>query len=61
MVVQLGSLAMFNWLCPGHYLLATAEALELTLMRNFFLGDGWAFADAQKVMPRFARISEERD
>jgi len=35
MTVQLASLAIFNWLWPGHYLLATAAALELTLAHNF--------------------------
>jgi putative flippase GtrA len=35
MVVQLGSLAILNLLWPGHYLVATAAALELTLVHNF--------------------------
>lgn len=34
--VQLGSLAVFNRLLPGQYLCATAAALELTLLHNFF-------------------------
>jgi putative flippase GtrA len=35
MAVQLGSLATLNRLWPGHYLVATAVALELTLAHNF--------------------------
>ena len=35
MVVQLAALALFNRCAVGHYLLATAAALELTLLHNF--------------------------
>ena len=35
MVVQLGSLAVFNQWWTSHYLVATAAALELTLVHNF--------------------------
>jgi putative flippase GtrA len=35
MAVQLGSLAVFNRLWPGHYLACTAAAIELTLLHNF--------------------------
>ena len=35
MIVQLGSLALINRLVPGHYLVATAIAIELTLLHNF--------------------------
>jgi putative flippase GtrA len=34
-VVQLAALAFFNDLLPGHYLWATAAALEITLLHNF--------------------------
>jgi putative flippase GtrA len=34
-VVQLAALALFNRLAPGHYLYATAAAIELTLLHNF--------------------------
>jgi putative flippase GtrA len=33
--VQLTALALFNKLAPGHYLCATAAAIELTLLHNF--------------------------
>jgi len=33
--VQLGSLAVFNRVAPGHYMWASAAALELTLLHNF--------------------------
>ena len=35
MVVQLAALAFFNRLTAGRYLLASAAALELTLLHNF--------------------------
>ena len=35
MAVQLAALALFNRLTAGHYLLASAAALELTLLHNF--------------------------
>jgi putative flippase GtrA len=35
MVVQLGSLALFNHWSAGHYLYASAAAIELTLLHNF--------------------------
>jgi putative flippase GtrA len=35
MVVQLGALALFTRLAPGHYLCASAAAVELTLVHNF--------------------------
>ncbi len=33
--VQLGMLAMFERCIPGHYLLASAAALEVTLLHNY--------------------------
>jgi putative flippase GtrA len=35
MAVQLGALALINRLAPGHYMLATAIAIEITLLHNF--------------------------
>jgi putative flippase GtrA len=35
MAVQLGALALINRLTPGHYMVATAAALEVTLLHNF--------------------------
>jgi len=35
MVLQLAVLAIFNRCAPGHYLLTSAAALELTLLHNF--------------------------
>lgn len=34
-VAQLGSLAVLNRIVPGHYLVASAIALEVTLLHNF--------------------------
>jgi putative flippase GtrA len=35
MVMQLAALALINRCVPGHYLYATAAAIELTLLHNF--------------------------
>jgi putative flippase GtrA len=35
MMLQLGALAVFNRVAPGHYLVTSAAALELTLLHNF--------------------------
>ncbi|MGA2673128.1 MAG: GtrA family protein [Terracidiphilus sp.] len=35
MVLQLAALALFNRLAPGHYLYASAAAIEVTLLHNF--------------------------
>ena len=35
MVVQLGVLALINRAMPGHYMVATAAAIEITLLHNF--------------------------
>jgi putative flippase GtrA len=35
MAVQLGTLALVNRLTGGHYMIATAAALEVTLVHNF--------------------------
>ncbi len=35
MAVQLGALALINRVEPGHYMLATAAAIEITLIHNF--------------------------
>jgi putative flippase GtrA len=35
MAVQLGALALINRVAPGHYMLATAVAIEITLIHNF--------------------------
>jgi putative flippase GtrA len=35
MVVQLGALALLHWWAPGHYLYASAAAVELAVLHNF--------------------------
>ncbi|MGA3130971.1 MAG: GtrA family protein [Terracidiphilus sp.] len=35
MALQLGVLALIDRLAPGHYMVATAAALEITLLHNF--------------------------
>jgi putative flippase GtrA len=35
MLVQLAALAFFNWLAAGHYLYASAAAVELAVLHNF--------------------------
>lgn len=35
-LVQLGTLALFSYLAPAHYLINTAAAIEVTLAHNFY-------------------------
>jgi len=44
-VLQLGLLAIFNHVVPGHYLLATAAAIEITLFNNFVLHVRYTWRD----------------
>ena len=45
--VQLGTLALLNRLAPGHYLLATAAAIEVTLLFNFALHMRFTWRDRE--------------
>ncbi|HEY2857477.1 MAG TPA: GtrA family protein [Terracidiphilus sp.] len=44
-VVQLAALAAINRMWAGHYLLATAAAIELTLLHNFAWHVRWTWRD----------------
>ena len=48
MVVQLASLALLNHRMPGRYLVASAAALELTLMHNFVWHIHYTWRDRQR-------------
>jgi putative flippase GtrA len=59
MVVQLGALALFNRLAPGHYLYASAAALELTLLHNFVWHLHYTWRDRRgqsTLFPQFIRF-----
>jgi putative flippase GtrA len=45
MAVQLTALAILNRCTPGHYLVATAEALEITLVHNFLWHQRYTWRD----------------
>lgn len=45
MAVQLASLAVINRAWPGHYLWATAAAIEITLLHNFAWHVRWTWRD----------------
>ena len=47
MVVQLGTLALLNCGLPGHYLIASGAALELTLVHNFAWHVRYTWRDRQ--------------
>jgi putative flippase GtrA len=44
-VVQLAALASINRLWPGHYLWATAAAIEITLVHNFVWHLRWTWCE----------------
>ena len=59
MVVQLAALALFNRLLAGHYLWATALALELTLLHNFAWHVHYTWRDREEpdtLLRRFLRF-----
>jgi putative flippase GtrA len=45
MGVQLGSLALFNRWAPGHYLYASAAAIEVTLLHNWIWHINYTWLD----------------
>ena len=51
MVVQLAALALLNHRMPGHYLVASVAALELTLMHNFIWHIHYTWRDRQQDVP----------
>jgi len=56
MVVQLGALALINRLVPGHYLIATAAAIELTLLHNFTWHVHYTWRDRRDSSPMAAQL-----
>jgi putative flippase GtrA len=56
MVVQLAALALINRLAPGHYLFATAAAIELTLLHNFTWHLRYTWRDRSDSSPMPAQL-----
>jgi putative flippase GtrA len=52
MGVQLASLALFNRCMRGHYLFASAAAIELTLLHNFVWHSLYTWRDRRSRTPR---------
>lgn len=46
---QLGSLAVLSRIMPGHYLVATAIAIELTLLHNFVWHVRYTWSDRREA------------
>jgi len=55
-VVQLAALALFNRIAGGHYLLATAAAIELTLLHNFFWHLRTTWSDCRNQSSRATQL-----
>jgi putative flippase GtrA len=56
MIVQLASLALLNWWAPGHYLYASAAALEVTLLHNFVWHMRYAWRDRRDNSALFRQL-----
>jgi len=56
MVVQLAALALFNRCLPGHYMLTSAAALELTLLHNFIWHLHFTWRDRSDGAPRLRQF-----
>src|ERR1035438_9035309 len=62
MVVQLAALTLFSRLATGHYLYASAAAIEVTLLHNFVWHLHYTWCDrrgSSPVLAQLARRSEE--
>ncbi len=56
MFVQLATLALFNRLSRGHYLCASAAALEITLLHNFVWHLHYTWRDRRKHSALLAQL-----
>ena len=56
MAVQLGSLALLNRWASGHYLMASAAALEVTLLHNFVWHMHYTWRDRQDHSARLSQL-----
>lgn len=56
MPVQLAALAAFNRCAPGHYLVASAAAIELTLLHNFLWHIHYTWRDRHGRSARLAQL-----
>lgn len=56
MVVQLASLALFNRLLHGRYLVASAAALEVTLLHNFVWHTRYTWRDRREASSAWRRL-----
>lgn len=56
MAVQLATLALLNRASRGHYLIATAGAIELTLLHNFAWHVAWTWRDRRDPSSLAARL-----
>lgn len=59
MAVQLALLAVLNRIAPGHYLMATIAAIEITLLHNFAWHMRYTWRDGRSgaaVLPQLARF-----
>jgi putative flippase GtrA len=56
MVVQLTALARFTRWCDGHYLFASAAAVELTLMHNFVWHLRYTWRDRREETTRLIQF-----
>ena len=54
--VQLGVLALLNRLAPGHYLVATAAAIEITLLHNFMWHLRYTWRDRRDDATRLQQL-----
>jgi putative flippase GtrA len=56
MALQLAALALFNRWTPGHYLYASAAALELALLHNFIWHSHYTWRDRREEATRLQQF-----
>ena len=55
-VVQLGCLAFFKSVLGMHYLVATALAVEVTVLHNFWWHERWTWVERTRAAPGFGLL-----
>jgi dolichol-phosphate mannosyltransferase len=57
-VVQLGFLAFFKGVLRMHYLVATALAVEVAVLHNFWWHERWTWIERTRAAPGFGLLME---
>jgi putative flippase GtrA len=57
MIFQLGVLGVLSRVAPGHYMMATAAAIEMTLLHNFIWHMHYTWRDRREARTRLGKLA----